>query len=169
MGLAIFLYLQKNINSAEGGGGGGSASRSSGDQSSTDPGGGFLPNKQGETPRQIQRDNGGSRTWKVDSQEFPTLGTQKTAGKANGSAGPSNTEMDQRPSGHPRPVSRISDREMRPAKDSRSVSRGNRDARMRGVQEPIVCHPFRLWRKVLPPPPPADIRRTTDPTTVYGQ
>ena len=68
--------------------GGGSASRISGDQSSTDPGGGSLPNKQGGLPWQIQRDDGGSSQWKVDSQEFPSLGTQKTARKVNGSADP---------------------------------------------------------------------------------
>ena len=117
---------------------GGSASRTSGDQSSTDPGGGSLPNKQGELPWQTQRVNGGSSQWKVDSQEFPSLGTQKMAGKANGSAGPSNTEMDQRPSGHSMPVSRILDREMRPAKDIRSIPKKNRNIRTRGVQEPIV-------------------------------
>ena len=117
---------------------GGSASRTSGDQSSTDPGGGSLPNKQGKLPWQTQRVNGGSSQWKVDSQEFPSLGTQKMAGKANGSAGPSYTKMDQRPSGHPMPVSRNLDREMRPAKDIQSVPRGNHDVRTRDVQEPIV-------------------------------
>ena len=39
--------------------------------------------------------------WAADGQEFPSLGAQKTAGKAKGSAGPSNTEMDRRPMGHP--------------------------------------------------------------------
>ena len=132
----------------ERGGGGGSASRTSGDQSSTDPGGGSLQNKQGEIPWQIQKDNGGSSPWKVDSQEFPSLGTQKTAGKANGSAGPSNTEMDQRLM----PVSRILDREMRPAKDIRSVPRGNRDVRTQGVQEPIVSPLSPLAESFIPRP-----------------
>ena len=74
----------------------------------------------------------------ADSQEFPSLGTQTTAGEANGSTGPSNTGLDQRPSGHPTPVSRNLDREMRPAKDIRSVPKRNCDVRTRGVQEPIV-------------------------------
>ena len=119
-------------------GGGGSASRTSGDQSSTDPGGSPLPNKQGRPHWRIHGDNGGGSQWTADNQEFPPLGTQKTAREANGSAGPSNTEMDQRPSGHPTPVSRNLDREIRPAKDIRSVPRGNRDVRARGVPEPIV-------------------------------
>ena len=76
--------------------------------------------------------------WKADSQEFPPLGAQKTAGKAKGSAGPSNTEMDRRPMGHPTPVFRNLDREMRPAKDTRSVPGGNRNAQTWGVQTPIV-------------------------------
>ena len=74
------------------------------------------------------------------------------AGKANGSAGPSNTEMDQRPSGHPMPVSRILDREMRPAKDIRSVPRGNRDVRTRGVEEPIVSPLSPLAESFTPRP-----------------
>ena len=138
---------------------GGSASRTSGDQSSTDPGGGSLPNKQGELPWQIQRDNGASSQWKVDSQEFPSLGTQKTAGKANGSADPSNTEMDQRPSGHPMPVSRILDREMRPAKDIRSVPRGNRDVRTWGVQEPIAS-PLSPQAESFTPRPTSEEQQT---------
>ena len=91
-----------------------------------------------EIPWQAQRDDGGSSQWKADSQEFPSLGTQKTTRKVIGSADPSDTEMDQRPSGHPMPVSRVLDREMRPAKDIRSVRRGNRYVRTRGVQEPLV-------------------------------
>ena len=90
--------------------------------------------------------------WTADSQEFPSLGTQKTAGKAKGSAGPSNTEMDRRLSGHPTPVSRDLDREMRPAKDIRSVPRGNRDVRARGVQEPIVSPLSPLAESFTPRP-----------------
>ena len=95
---------------------------------------------------------GGGSRWTADSQEFPLLGTQKTAGEANGSAGPSNTEMDQRLSGHPTPVSRNLDREMRPAKDIRSVPRGNRDVRARGVQEPIVSPLSPLAESFTPRP-----------------
>ena len=143
---------------------GGSASRTSGDQSSTDPGGGPLQNKQGRPPWQIQGDNGVCSQWTADSQEFPSLGTQKTAGKAKGSAGLSNTEMDRRPSGHPTPVSRDLDREMRPAKDIRSVPRGNRDVRARGVQEPIVS-PLSPLAESFTPRPTSEERQTQPPLT----
>ena len=74
----------------------------------------------------------------MDDQEFPVLGTQKTARKVIGSANPDDTERDRRPSGHPIPVSRGVDRGMRPAKDIRLVRKGNRDVRARGVQEPLI-------------------------------
>ena len=64
------------------------------------------------------------------------------AGKAKGSAGPSNTEMDRRPSGHPMPVSRNLDREMRPAKDIRSVPRRNRDSSGAGCPGTHSVTPF---------------------------
>ena len=87
------------------------------------------------------------------------MGTQKTAGKANGSAGPSNTERDQQPSGHPTPVSRNLDREMRLAKDIRSVPRGNRDVRARGVQEPIAS-PLSPLAESFTPRPTSKERQT---------
>ena len=74
----------------------------------------------------------------MDEQEFPVLGTQKMARKVIGSADPDDTERGRRPSGHPIPVSRGLDRGMRPAKDIRSVRKGNRDVRARGVQEPLT-------------------------------
>ena len=74
----------------------------------------------------------------ADSQEFPSLEAQRTAGNTKGSAGPSTTEVDRRPTGHPTPVLRNLDRGMRPAKDIQSVPRGNRNARTRGVQKTIV-------------------------------
>ena len=119
--------------------------------SSTDPGGGPSQNKRGRPPWQIQGNHSGRNRWAADRQEFPSLGTQKTAGKDKGSAGPSNTEMDRQPMGLPPPVSRNLDREMRPAKDIRSVQGGNRNARTRGVQETIVTPPFHLWLKALTP------------------
>ena len=91
---------------------GGSASRTSEDQSSTDPGGGSLPIKERVPPWQTPEDDGGSSQWKVDGQEFPALGTQKTARKVIGSADPDDTDMGRRPSGHPIPVSRVLDRGM---------------------------------------------------------
>ena len=51
---------------------------------------------------------------------------------------PNNTDMGRRPSGQPIPVSRVLDRGMRPAKDIRSVRKGNRDVRTQGVQEPLT-------------------------------
>ena len=75
----------------------------------------------------------------AESQEFPSLEAQRTARNTKGSAGPSTTEMDRRPMGHPTPVFRNLDRGMRPAKDIRSVPRGNRNARTWGVQKPIVA------------------------------
>ena len=74
----------------------------------------------------------------MDDQEFPVLGTQKTARKVIGPADPDDTERDRRPSGHPIPVSRGLDRGMRPAKNIRSVRKGNRDVRAQGVQEPLT-------------------------------
>ena len=60
--------------------------------------------------------------------------------------------MGQRPSGHPLPVSRVLDREMRPAKDIRSVPRGNRDVRTRGVQEPLASPLLPLAESFTPRP-----------------
>ena len=101
-------------------------------------GGGSLPSNEGVPPWQTPEGDGGSSQWKVDGQEFPALGTQKTARKVIGSSDPSDTDMGRRPGGHPVPVARSLDREMRPAKDIRSVPRGNRDVRTRGVQEPLT-------------------------------
>ena len=86
----------------------------------------------------------------ADSQEFPSLEAQRTAGNTKGSAGPSNTEMDRRPMGHPTPVFRNLDRGMRPAKDTRSVPRGNRNARTWGVQKPIVTSLSALAENFIP-------------------
>ena len=72
-------------------------------------GGGSLPIKERVPPWQTPEDDGGSSQWKVDGQEFPTLGTQKTARKVIGSADPDDTNMGRRPSGHPIPVSRVLD------------------------------------------------------------
>ena len=95
---------------------------------------------------------GGSSQWKVDGQEFPALGTQKTAGKVIGSSDPNDTDMGRQPCGHPIPVARVLDREMRPAKDIRSVPRGNRDVRTRGVQEPLTSPLSPLAESFTPRP-----------------
>ena len=108
---------------------GGSASRTSEDQSSIDPGGGGgvpppPPIKERAPPWQTPEDDGGSSRGKVDDQEFPVLGTQKTARKVTGPDDPDDTERDRRPSGHPIPVSRGLDRGMRPAGNIRPVRKG---------------------------------------------
>ena len=89
-------------------------------------------------PWQTPEDGGESSQWKVDCQEFPALGMQRTARKVPGSADPDDTDMGRRPSGHPIPVFRSFDRGMRPAKDIRSVPRGNHDIRTRSVKEPLT-------------------------------
>ena len=66
--------------------------------------------------------------------------------------------------GHPTPVSRNLDREMRPAKDIRSVPGGNRDARTRGVQEPIVT-PLSPLAESFTPRPTSEERQTQPPHT----
>ena len=64
----------------------------------------------------------------------------------------SNTDLDQQPSGHPAPVSRMLDKEMRPAQDIRSVPGRNCDVRARGVQEPIVSPLSPLAESFTPRP-----------------
>ena len=66
--------------------------------------------------------------------------------------------------GHPTPVSRNLDREMRPAKDIRSVPGGNRDARTRGVQEPIVT-PLSPLAESFTPRATSEKRQTQPPHT----
>ena len=103
-------------------------------------GGGSLPIKERVPPWQTPEDDGGSSRGKVDDQEFPVLGTQRTARKVTGPADPDDTERDRRPSGHPIPASRDSDRGMRPAGNIWSFREGNCDVRARGVQEPLTSH-----------------------------
>ena len=52
--------------------------------------------------------------------------------------------------GHPTPVLRNLDKGMRPAKDIRSVPRGNRNARTWGVQKPIVTSLSALAENFIP-------------------
>ena len=131
---------------------GGSASRTSGDQRSTDPGGGFLRNKQQESEWHLPRGNSKRGHWSADKQEFPSLEAQRTAGNTKGSTGPSTstTEVDRRPTGHQTPVLRNLDRGMRPAKDIQPVPRGNRNARSRGIQKTIATPLSALAEKFTP-------------------
>ena len=103
-------------------------------------GGGSLPIKERVPPWQTPEDGGGSSRGKVDDQEFPVLGTQRTARKVTGPADPDDTERDRRPCGHPIPASRDSDRGMRPAGNIRTFWEGNCNVRARGVQEPLASH-----------------------------
>ena len=121
---------------------GGSASRTSGDQSSTDPGGGFRRNKQRKSHWRTPRENSKQGHWVADSQEFPSLEVQRTAGNTKGSAGPSTTEVDRQSTGPPTPVLRNLDRGMRPAKDIQT--------RTRGVQKTIVTPLSALAENVIP-------------------
>ena len=86
----------------------------------------------------------------ADSQEFPSLEAQRTAGNTKGSVGPSTTEVDRRPTGNPKPVLRNLDRGMRPAKDIRPAPRGNRIARPRGVQKTIATPLSALAENFIP-------------------
>ena len=102
--------------------------------------------------------------WAADRQEFPPLGAQETAGKAKGSAGPGNTEMDRRPTGHPTSVFRDLDREMQPTKDTQSVPGGNHDAQTGGVQKPIGT-PFSPLAEIFTPRQIPEERQTQAPHT----
>ena len=64
--------------------------------------------------------------------------------------------------GHPTPLSRNLDREMRPAKYIRSVPGGNRNARTRGVQETIVT-PLSPLAESFTPRPTSEERQTQPP------
>ena len=125
-------------------------------------GGGFRRNKQRNPHWCVQRENSKRGHWAADSQEFPSLEAQRTAGNTKGSAGPSTTEMGRRPMGHPTPVFRNLDRGMRPAKDTRSVPRGNRNARTWGVQKPIVTSLSALAENFIPRK--TSKKRPTQPT-----
>ena len=143
----------KNEPEASGGAGkraavraGGSASRTSGDQSSTDPGGGLRRNKQRKSHWRTLGGNSKRGHWAANSQEFPSLEAQRTAGNTKGSAGPSTAEVDRRPT----PVLRNLDRGMQAAKDIQSVPRGNSNTQTRGVQKTIVTPLSALAENCIP-------------------
>ena len=117
---------------------GGSASRTPEDQGATDPGGGPYPIKKRAPPWQMPRVDGGNSQWRVDGQEFPALGTQKTARKVIGSADPGDTGRGRQRDGHPFPIPRVVDRGMRPAKNIRSVRKGDRDVQTRGARSTLT-------------------------------
>ena len=135
---------------------GGSASRTSEDQGATDPGGGGgpYPIKKRVPPWQMPRMDGGSSQWRVDGQEFPALGTQKTASKVIGSADPGDTGRGRQRDGHPIPIPRVVDRRMRPAKNIRPVRNGNRDVRTRDVRSTLTLPLSPLANNFTPRPTP---------------
>ena len=103
----------------------------------------------------MPRVDGGSSQWRVDGQEFPALGTQKTASKIIGSADPGDTGRGRPRDGHPSPIPRVVDRGMRPAKNSRAVRKGNRDVQTRGVRGTLTL-PLSPWAKSFTPRPTPD-------------
>ena len=135
---------------------GGSASRTSEDQGATDPGGGGgVPTRLKRVPPwQMPRVDGGSSQWRVDGQEFPALGTHKTASKVIGSADPDDTGRGRQRDGHPIPIPRVVDRRMRLAKNIRSVRKGNRDVRTRGVRSTLTLPLSPLAKNFTPRPTP---------------
>ena len=128
----------------------GSASRTSGAQSSTDPGGGLRRNKQRKSHWRTLGGNSKRGHWTAESQEFPSLEAQRTAGNTKGSASPSTAEVDRRPTGPPTPVLRNVDRGMRPAKDIQLDPRGNSNTRTRGVQKTIATPLSALAENFIP-------------------
>ena len=107
----------------------------------------------------MPRVDGGSSQWRVDGQEFPALGTQKTASKIIGSADPGDTGRGRPRDGHPSPIPRVVDRGMRPAKNIRAVRKGNRDVQTRGVRGTLTL-PLSPWAKSFTPRPTPDKYQT---------
>ena len=103
----------------------------------------------------MPRVDGGSSQWRVDGQEFPALGTQKTASKVIGSADPGDTGRGRQRGGHPIPIPRVVDRGMRPARNIRSVRKGNRAVRTRGVRGSLTS-PLSPLAKSFTPRPTSD-------------
>ena len=96
----------------------------------------------------MPRVDGGNSQWRVDGQEFPALETPKTASKIIGSADPGDTERGRPRDGHPSPISRVVDRGMRPAKNSRAGQKENRDVQTRGVRGTLtspLSHPTTVY------------------------
>ena len=102
----------------------------------------------------MPRVDGGSSQWRVDGQEFPALGTQKMASKVIGSADPGDTGRGRQRDGHPIPIPRVVDRGMRPAKNIRSVRKGNRDVQTRGVRGTLTLPLSPLAKSFTPRPTP---------------
>ena len=96
----------------------------------------------------------GSDQWRVDGQEFPALGTKKTASTIIGSVASGDTGRGRPRKGFPGPNPRVVDRDMRPTKISRAVRKGNRDVRTQGVQGTLKAPLSPLAKSFTPRPTP---------------
>ena len=116
----------------------------------------------------------GTDQWRVDGQEFPALGTQKTASTIIGSVAPGDTGRGRPRKGLPGPTTRVVDRGMRPAQIGRTVRKRNRDVRTQGVHGTLKTPLSPLATSFTPRPTPAksqnqrqytDIDRHRSPAT----
>ena len=116
----------------------------------------------------------GTDQWRVDGQEFPALGTQKTASTIIGSVAPGDTGRGRPRKGLPGPTTRVVDRGMRPAQIGRTVQKRNRDVRTQGVHGTLKTPLSPLATSFTPRPTPdksqnqrqyTDIDRHRSPAT----
>ena len=107
----------------------------------------------------------GTDPWRVDGQEFPALGTQKTASTIIGSVAPGCTGRGRTRKGLPGPPTRKVDRGMRPAQIGRTVGKGNREVRTQGVHGTLKTPLSPLATSFTPRPTPdksQNLRQYTD-------
>ena len=116
----------------------------------------------------------GTDQWRVDGQEFPALGTRKTASTIIGSVAPGDTGRGRPRKGLPGPTPRVVDRGMRPAQIGRTVRKRNRDVRTQGVHGTLKAPLSPLATSFTPRPTPdksqnqrqyTDIDRHRSPAT----
>ena len=116
----------------------------------------------------------GTDQWRVDGQEFPALGTQKTASTIIGSVAPGDTGRGRPRKGLPGPPIRMVDRGMRPAQIGRTVGKRNREVRTQGVHGTLKTPLSPLATSFTPRPTPdksqnqrqyTDIDRHRSPAT----
>ena len=116
----------------------------------------------------------GTDQWRVDGQEFPALGTQKTASTIIGSVAPGDTGRGRPRKGLPGPTTRVVDRGMRPAQIGRTVGKRNRNVRTQGVHGTLKTPLSPLATSFTPRPTPdksqnqrqyTDIDRHQSPAT----
>ena len=129
-------------------------------------GGGPFPLKERVPPWQMPRVDGGSSQWRVDGQEFPALGTQRTASKVIGSAEPGDTGRGRQRDEHPIPIPRVVDRGMRPAKKFRSGRKGNGGVPTRGVRGTLTLPLSPLAKSFTPRPTPDNYQNQRQHTDI---